>query len=549
MIKIMTQAFLPNFFPTPASLIAKMLEGIKLYDLADVADLGSGKGDIVEYIKERVHENRVLRFDCIEINPDLQHILKGKGYRLVHDDILTFNTYKSYDLIIGNLPFSNGDACLQKALDLVERGGGHLRCVVNAETLRNPFSTVRRWCVDKINQLGGEIEYLRDEFRHAERKTGVEVALVKVFVKKEFDDSFILDNLKKAAEAEFDAMEIEPTAIVSADFFEQIVSSFNMECKAGILFIKEYFAMTPYIQNKICRPGKTEYVKPLIKLSIEGSSEYNESYSDKVNHYLRGARAKYWEVLINHPSFSERYTSKILEELHKKLEDLKNYDFTIFNIRELEKELSLKINQGVEDAILAMFDEFSCKHSYHGDLHETNCWLYNGWKTNKSWRINEKIILPMNGVGSYSYTKKHCPIDSYYIESRLADMVKVFQILEGGTQRDARQLVGNQIHFADERRDYKLDLRYFELKFFKKGTCHIKFRRKDLLDKLNIYGSQKKNWLPPSYGKKAYEQMDDEERTVIDEFQGKEAYAEVMKNTGFYLVESGQPLQLAATIG
>ena len=34
-------------------------------------------------------------------------------------------------------------------------------------------------------------------------------------------------------------------------------------------------------------------------------------------------------------------------------------------------------------------------------------------------------------------------------------------------------------------------------------------------------------WLPPTYGKVRYDDMDEESRRVVDEFQGREKYDEV----------------------
>jgi hypothetical protein len=65
-----------------------------------------------------------------------------------------------------------------------------------------------------------------------------------------------------------------------------------------------------------------------------------------------------------------------------------------------------------------------------------------------------------------------------------------------------------------------------------------------LLDKFNIYGSQKRGWLPPSYGKKSYAQMNEDERVVIDDFQGEESYSQVISEPDYYLVE---PRQLSLT--
>ena len=67
-----------------------------------------------------------------------------------------------------------------------------------------------------------------------------------------------------------------------------------------------------------------------------------------------------------------------------------------------------------------------------------------------------------------------------------------------------------------------------------------------MLKKFNIYGSQKKNWLPPTYGKVQYNEMTKEEKAVIDEFEGKESYEKTMSNTDYFIVESNDLLQLSA---
>lgn len=71
-------------------------------------------------------------------------------------------------------------------------------------------------------------------------------------------------------------------------------------------------------------------------------------------------------------------------------------------------------------------------------------------------------------------------------------------------------------------------------------TCHIVFKDEKLLKKFNLYGAQKKGWLPPSYGKKTYEEMETEEKAVVDEFEGKAEYEKTLQNKDFYLVDENQ---------
>lgn len=73
----------------------------------------------------------------------------------------------------------------------------------------------------------------------------------------------------------------------------------------------------------------------------------------------------------------------------------------------------------------------------------------------------------------------------------------------------------------------------------------IHFNNEELLHRLNIFGSQSKNWLPPSYGKKTYNEMDEEERQVIDSFEGEVSYKKVMNNSQNYILETNKLLALA----
>ena len=50
-----------------------------------------------------------------------------------------------------------------------------------------------------------------------------------------------------------------------------------------------------------------------------------------------------------------------------------------------------------------------------------NTHLYNGWKTNKSYKINKKVIIPLNGFDWYSSSK---PDFNYTVRDRLTDIEK-----------------------------------------------------------------------------------------------------------------------------
>jgi hypothetical protein len=68
----------------------------------------------------------------------------------------------------------------------------------------------------------------------------------------------------------------------------------------------------------------------------------------------------------------------------------------------------------------------------------------------------------------------------------------------------------------------------------------------ELLQKFNLFGSQRKGFLPPSYGKSKYENMTAEEKNVVDEFEGEQSYNKVMQNKSYFIVDANELLKLTS---
>lgn len=527
-----------NFYPTPAKLIDKMLAGVDINAIGSVLEPSAGKGDLADgYCEkckirsygERAHKGDI---DCIELDHELQATLKGKGYRVVHNDFLTYNTQKHYDLIIMNPPFDNGDLHLLKALKMQENGGAVI-CLLNAETLKNPYSNPRKELIQKLNDYNAEIEYIKNAFVDAERPTGVEVALVKVLIpNKEFECNFLNDlKQQETYEELYDKTNTELTRFASKnEYIELAVEQYNLEVKLGIKLIREYEAMKPFIKNEIVREGDKDYSHPILTLMIGSQYDSNKKIAS-INEYVKEVRYKYWKALFNNPQFTKKLTTNLVQELHKKLEALQDYDFSVWNIMTIQEELMKNTIKGIEQTILDLFENFSHKYSY---LDETskNIHYYNGWKTNKGWKINKKVIIPLN---AWTWSGRFDPIWS--VCGRLQDIIKVFDYLDGGRTTDID--IGEVLDAAGRKgQTAKIPLKYFNVTFYKKGTCHIEFLDLKLLEKFNLFGSQKKGWLPPSFFKKQYKDFNQEERQVVDDFCGEAKYNDFMKNKGYYLVDT-----------
>ena len=344
-----------QFYPTPDTLITKMLEGLDIRTVDYVLEPSAGKGDIADAVVKKIygsnywHESQIRHMiDCVEINPNLQHILCDKGYRVVHDDFLSYRTKKQYDLIVMNPPFNNGDMHLLHALGLVREGGAVI-CILNAETLRNPYTKSRQVLMQKLNEYGASIEYLQNEFVDAERKTDVEIALVKVTTPVIEHTSFIFEGLKGKKYPEIDH---ECKALVGGDFIAQIVKQYELEVEMGIKLIEEYKAMKPLILNSFDKSNN--YKSPMLSLTV-----YKEDAT--VNEYVKAVRNKYWYALFQNDKFTGKLTSNLQNELNDKVRELENYDFSVYNIDKIYQEIMQKMNRGVEETIMNLFDKLSAE--------------------------------------------------------------------------------------------------------------------------------------------------------------------------------------------
>lgn len=531
-----------DFYPTPETLINKMLCDIDFKMIHSILEPSAGKGNIVEVIKKKEKfysstYNKVnYDIDCIEADQNLQSILKGKNFRVVYNDFLTYDTMKEYDIIIMNPPFSNGCKHLLKALEMQQRNGGAIVCLLNAETLKNPCTNDRQYLHRKLTEYNAKVEFIQDAFMDAERKTAVEIALIKVQLPEVKRQSFILDGLQKAQQQREIDTETESTQLIDSDFFKAIVNQYNLEVEAGIKLIKEYYAMKPFILSEFGKDKETgETIQTggcILQMDIIGNRDkYNNKLS--INEYIREVRGKYWRALFENKKFIGQLTNNLQRDFYNKVEELKDYDFSLYNIYQLKIDMQKKVVKGIEDTIMELFEEFSNKYHWYDET-SGNIHYYNGWKTNKAWIINKKVIIPLKAYDDY-YTNRFRPTH-YDIVRKLQDIEKCFNYLDGGLTEAVD--LEESLKFAEEYGETKnIQLKYFTVTFYKKGTCHIVFNDDELLKKFNIFGSQHKGWLPPSYGKKSYKDMTTEEKAVVNEFEGEKEYNKVMSNRKYYLFD------------
>ena len=569
-----------EFYPTPPELIAKMLETVIRERNKTILEPSAGKGDILDFISlykqnesgcgykwliEQLKESNyddipqmllqetvkdfkngkrareVINAECIEIDSNLCAILKDKGYRVYNDDFLLYDDDKHYDLIIMNPPFSNGDEHLLKAISIAEKTGSKIICLLNAETVKNPYSNKRKLLASKLEKYGAEIEYMQNAFSDAERETDVEVAIVRADVPTPFKE-----NSRIWEELETNGIEInEPEfsgEIVSANEpLKMAVKLYKKELEAGKRLIEEYLSLKPYLTSSFENEDTPSYMRGCMLTLYSDSKKKTLDW----NEYLYSVRYKYWHQLLHNPKFMQNLTSNLREEYCSMISEFANRDFSLKNIYAVKMDIISRTAKGIEEKIVDMFEQLSYKNSMDaaGNVH-----YFNGWKSNSAFKINQKVVVPY--CNCWDGICKKFDFWHYGYGSNvfriLDDIEKCLAFLQiGESELDYAVDLSGHLKVCQERQETrKLQFRFFDVDIFKKGTMHIKFRDEELLKRFNIYGCQHKGWLPPAYGKKSYKDMNAEEKQVIDEYEGQQEYEKVYANRENYILDVSQRMLL-----
>lgn len=541
-----------DFYPTPLSLAGKMLALIDWRRVKYILEPSAGKGDLVNAVCRMVESKRYSDknslcydlkerpndcFDVIESDYNLRLLLRGKGLRLIDDDFLHFTTEKRYDLVLMNPPFSEGAKHLIKAIQL-QKNGGQICSLLNAETIRNPYTNERKLLRSLLSEYNAKIQFVKEGFTHAERKSSVEVAIIYLDIKHQRRPSTFFENAEKAAKIDAEAHRGNMEYLVVSDEVEAMIQRYNAEVKAGVDFLLAYRDLVPYIME-----STDKYSSALIAISIDDHKATKDMSNETINQYAEKVRYKYWKSFLNRPALRSKMTSQMASDYADKVREMSAYEFNRHNIAQVLYDIQSQLVSGVEESIMKLFDTLT----QHSMDNEANIHYYNGWKTNKAWKVGEKAIIPGYGCFS-SYSWEAGKLSESGVFALLDDLEKSLHYLEKGDPITHWDL-GRAIRSANTNGQTKLCLTYFDAKLYKKGTCHIKFHPEvqPLIDRLNIFAGRNKGWLPPCYGKKHYHAMNAEEKAVVDDFQGEEAYEKVLSDPGKYIIERStlQPLLTA----
>ena len=465
-------------------------------------------------------QSKLAKLDT-EIN-----MIEQANVNIVHDNFFTYKNYKEYDLLILNPPFSNGDKHLLKALD-IQKNGGQIICLLNAETIRNPYTETRKELLHILDNYNAEIEYVENAFSDAERKADVDIAIINVNIPKNINDNEKSFFEKVAERKEYsEPMFEEFTEIDVADFIKVMINRYKIEVESGIELIRAYQRMIPYLNTSF---DKNDYHYNDVMLELVINEGFNTKKDLSINRYVQKVRYKYWKALLTNKEFIGKLPSKVQELYREKIFEFSKFDFSEFNIKALTLEINAQIKTSIEEEAIVMFDKLTVEHAYYPECTK-NRYLFNGWNTNKAWKIDKKVIIPnINVFDDWSGKPRTSRVTDF-----LSDVERILNFFSGNMTSEINLSKILDINFS-KGITKNIECKYFELTFYKKGTVHIKFTCPEVIERFNIFVAKNKNWLPTAYGTKKYQDMTAEEKTVIDSFQGEKEYNKVLEQANYYL--------------
>ena len=477
-----TTIFDTEYYPTPLNVIYKMLG--KISDITKgglvVLEPSAGSGNILEVLSK---DRRISKLYAIEKNPDLVLTLQGKGYKVISNDFLTFEPTNTFDCIVMNPPFSNGDEHLLKAWDLIKNGTGDVICLLNAETIRNPY-TKNRQLLANIIENNGSVEYIGRPFSDYGRKTNVEVALIHLRSNKE-DDKFHI-NFEGSLEEEPDFNELVASGIDLAtnDKLGAYLRSWKMAQDACLDFLKarerfKFFAK-PFISDTSLE-------------NIEKGLKNSEIKNIKLcyNNIIDECKSRAWETIIRQLGMDKFMTSNMQKSFDQFRTSQGAYELNRENIANLISFICINSNNIMKKAVVDLFNEFT---SYDAK----NTTYKEGWKTNSNYKVNKKVILPAfvdcKWSNCYSYNShrysKYNDIDKVmcYLSGVSYDTMTTYPtyyqnpLTEEEKTRVSLISAVEKVQIGDNSWH---ECRFFRFRCFKKGTLHIEFKEEELWARFN----------------------------------------------------------------
>lgn len=430
-----------DFYPTPVQVIDTMLANEDLTN-RNILEPSAGKGDIVDYCLQS--GGNVI---ACEKEFDLQKILAQKC-KVISDDFLSVSSedISHVHYIVMNPPFSSDEKHILHAWEIAPEGC-KIIALCNYETIRNPYQSSRKILSNIVDQYGSS-ENLGDVFSQAERKTGVEIGLIRIQKpSSNYDTEFEGFFLEEEPEEE------QQNGMMSYNFVRDVVNRYI----AAVKLYDQQAVLTYQMSNLLSGSFSS-------KLLFKSTDE--RGYPVSRNDFKKDLQKQAWQFIINKFNLNKYATRGLKEDISKFVENQTQVPFTMRNIYRMVEIIIGTAEQRMDKAIIEVFDRLTSR--YHENRFELP-----GWKTNSHYLVNEKFIIDGICYQDQRWYKGQSRMQMEYRSEIMTDLVKALCFITGTNYDGTNELysIGRDNNYGEW-----FEWSFFECKGFKKGTMHFKFK-------------------------------------------------------------------------
>lgn len=485
-----------QLYPSSLSLAKKAWEKFQNKDFVRILEPSAGNGDLLKGMKGFGSQwSRQTPVDVCEIDIERHPTLRSlPGVSVVGMNFMEFGGGAIYSHIIMNPPFAQGAQHVLKAWECLF--DGEIVAIINAETVRNPFSRERQHLVRLIEQHGN-VEFMEEAFigDDVKRETNVEVALV-YLRKQSYVGEDIVGTVLSGLHEEDEKAKAERLASGYQQPQELMIPSTAIEN-----YVLTFNAAVASMRESVMAESRSNYYRSLIgqtmaEITSQSKTEtvagaWRDWVKTQIGERYLDLKDRAWTNLLRSTNVVSKLSSNAQKRMEASFNDIKTLEFSVVNIHGFL--LGLMENQGgiIREMACDVFD-LICR--YHTD----NVVFYKGWVSNSKHRSfgmrlkKSRFVIPgnMNYAGSTNL--------SYEAQRRLADFDRVLAVLDGKDQPDVSLVDVFNRHGRELAQGERVSSSYMDVRLYPKaGTIHFFPRSQELMDKLNRLVGEFRQWLPP----------------------------------------------------
>ena len=317
----------------------------------------------------------------------------------------------------------------------------------------------------------------------SERRTDVQVSLIKLYKEAEGEDEFagyMFSNEEDVLEG--NKME----GLVQYNGVRDMVNRYTSAVK---LFDETLAAANKINEIAKFSDDRFDYM-PIRFATVDANSKCVDITRQQ---YKKQLQKYYWRIIFNKLNMEKYATQELRNQINKFIEKQSNVPFTMHNIYQVLNMVIQTTGQRMNKALEEAFDmicSFSADNSTAGEK----------WKTNANYMVNRKFIVPYMTSYDSRYNNTHVRLCYSGNEAKINDVVKALCYVNGVTY-DEKQSLRNFIYDGMYYGEW-YEWSFFRIKAFKKGTMHFEFLDENVWMRFNQVVASQRGWVLPKKSRK-----------------------------------------------